>query len=261
MQSVRSAWAEQWREIRSLPFKPVFVLLTATVFQVVARFHTSRFAFRALASGMTTDPSRQELYEYCLWLIGDFLLQFPLLLLLVRLILKDAAAGYGLKLGEFRLGLKVSLVFWMCMLPVLWFVSGSAAFQHIHPAPGLAKTEWMAFWLYECCSILYIIGWEFIWRGYVLFGLKEYVGYYAVFIQMIPFALLHLGSPELETYAAIVAGVGLGMLAFATRSFWYGALAHMLVLGTMDMLGALRIRAANSGTGFHDLLEVFARLF
>jgi len=117
----------------------------------------------------------------------------------------------------------------------------------------------MFFWTYECCSILYIIGWEFIWRGYVLFGLKDSLGYYSVFIQMIPFALLHIGSPELETYAAIVAGVGLGMLAFAARSFWYGALAHMLVLGTMDVFGALRFRAGNSGTGIGDLLEVLSR--
>ena len=92
----------------------------------------------------------------------------------------------------------------------------------------------------------------------MLFGLREYVGYFAVFIQMVPFALLHLGSPELEAYGAIVAGIGLGMLALTTRSFWYGALVHMLVLGTMDVFGVLRFRSVTSGTSFSRLFHFFS---
>lgn len=257
--SVRRAFRQQWRQLRSLDFKPVFILLSVTIIQIVARFHTSRGAFRGMVAGLFGVGPVAEVYEHCLWLVGDFLLQFPLCLLLIRFVLRGTGSDYGLQTGNWRLGMRVSIIFWACMVPVLWFVSSSTAFQQVHPAPGLAKTDWTFFAIYEACSVVYIVGWEFIWRGYMLFGLKKYLGYYAIFVQVIPFTLLHFGSPEIETYAAMVAGLGLGMLAFATRSFWYGAVAHMLVLGTMDLLGALRFRAANAGISLADVLEVISK--
>ena len=257
--SMREAFREQWWQLRSLDFKPVFVLLSATVIQIIARFHTSRAAFREMLGGYLVNSPFAEIYQHCSWLLGDFLLQFPLLLLLIHFVLKEPSSNYGLQTGNWRLGLKASAIFWVCMLPILWIVSENTAFQQVHPAPGLAKAECKFFAMYEVCSIVYITGWEFIWRGYMLFGLKKYFGYYAIFIQMIPFTLLHFGSPEIETYAAMVAGVGLGLLAFATRSFWYGALAHMLVLGTMDLFGALRFRSGNTGMGLVDVFDVISK--
>jgi len=259
--SIREAFREQGDRLRSLGFKPVFILLTATLIQIIAHFHTSRAAFRVMFGGIVAGNPFGELYEHCFWLIGDFLLQFPLLLLLIHLVLKETGSDYGIQTGNWRLGLKVSAILWFCMLPILWVVSAGTAFQQVHPAPGLAKTDWKFFAVYEVCSIVYVIGWEFIWRGYMLFGLKKYFGYYAVFIQMIPFTLLHFGSPEIETYAAMAAGVGLGLLAFATRSFWYGVLAHMLILGTIDVFGALRFRAGITGVGMVHLLDVISRNF
>jgi len=257
--SIREAFKEQVGQLGSLDFKPVFILLSTTVIQVVARFHTSRAAFHEMFGSYGLSGPLVEFYEHCSWLLGDFLLQFPLLLLLIHVVLKDRSSHYGLRKGNWRLGLKISALVWLCMLPILWIVSADAAFQNVHPAPGLAKTAWSYFALYEGCSVVYIIGWEFIWRGYALFGLQEHFGYYAVWIQMIPFTLLHFGSPELETFAAILAGIGLGILAVATRSFWYGALAHMLVLGTMDVLGALRFRTGNTGIGLTDLFDVISK--
>lgn len=254
--SVRAVFREQWQALRSLPFKPVFILLTATAIQLVARFHTSRSAFREIFYDSFGQHGYFQLYEHLFWLLGDFLLQFPLLLLLIRFALKENSLKYGVVLGNWKVGLKVSLGFWIIMLPILWFVSADASFLHLHPAPDPAKTRWAIFLVYQAASLIYLIGWEFIWRGYVLFGLKETFGSFAIIIQMIPFALLHIGAPELEAYSSIIAGIGLGMLAFATRSFWYGVLAHALVLGTMDLLGALRFRSGIMGVGLNDFVEM-----
>jgi membrane protease YdiL (CAAX protease family) len=258
---ILTAAKEQWGNLRALPFKPVFVLLTATFIQLLARFHTSRAAFREMFFGSLGHHPDYQLYEHCFWLLGDFVLQFPLLLLLIRFVLKEPVTKYGLRPGRWKLGLKTSFILWMIMLPVLWIVSADPAFQALHPAPDTAKADWMHLAIFQACSIVYLIGWEFVWRGYVLFGLEEHLGYFAVIIQMIPFALLHVGAPEMEAYAAIVAGLGLGMLAFATRSFWYGVVAHALVLGSMDLLGALRARTGTAGIGISDLVELLSRTF
>jgi membrane protease YdiL (CAAX protease family) len=43
----------------------------------------------------------------------------------------------------------------------------------------------------------YLFAWEFIFRGFLLFGLKERLGPWSMVIQMIPFVLLRFGKPEL----------------------------------------------------------------
>ena len=252
---LRRAMNEQWVQFRSLPFKPAFIILSATVIQIVARFHTSRAAFRQMFYPSLGQLPSYELYEHSFWMLGDFLLQFPLLLLLIRFVIKESPRSYGFETGNWRLGLKASLIFWVGMLPVLWWLSEDPAFMYLHPAPGPAKTDWGTFMIFEICTLVYLIGWEFIWRGYMIFGLEPQFGGFAVLIQMVPFALLHLGAPELETFGAVIAGIGLGMLAIATRSFWYGVLAHFLVLGTMDFFGALRVHMGELGSGFLGVLE------
>lgn len=255
------AWTVQWRALRSLPFKPVFILLSVTLVQILTHYYTSRSSFRALLETLQVQQPYNEFYEYCLWLLGDFLFQFPLLVLCVRFILKDSLSNHGVQRGNSRLGIKIAMVFGLCMTPVLWFVSADPVFLELHPAPLLAKTDWGMFWLYELCSVVYLVGWEFVWRGYMLLGLKEYLGYYAVLIQAIPFTLLHLAAPELEAYGAVIAGIGLGMLAVATRSFWYCVVLHALVLGTMDVLGALRFRTGTSGIGVQDIMDLISKNF
>ena len=74
----------------------------------------------------------------------------------------------------------------------------------------------------------------------MLFGLKEKLGYFAVFIQMIPFAIMHFGKAQIETLAAVAAGVILGYLALRAKSFWYGWLLHALIAITNDVLATIQ---------------------
>ena len=50
-------------------------------------------------------------------------------------------------------------------------------------------------------------------------GLSKKFGYYAIFIQMIPFFILHRGKPELETFASIFGGLILGVQAWRSEVF------------------------------------------
>jgi len=68
-------------------------------------------------------------------------------------------------------------------------------------------------------TALYMFAWEFVFRGYMLFGLEKSIGKSAIFVQAIPFVLLHLGKPFLETLFCIPGGFILGYVAYRTRSF------------------------------------------
>jgi membrane protease YdiL (CAAX protease family) len=106
-----------------------------------------------------------------------------------------------------------------------------------------------------------MIAWEFIWRGFMLFGLEEKFGYYAVLIQMIPFLILHNGKPAAETFGAIVAGLALGILALKTRSVLYCIITHAGVMFSIDLVSTLRFRADAYGTGLSSLFKIFKIIF
>ena len=95
----------------------------------------------------------------------------------------------------------------------------------------------------------------------MLFGLEEKFGYYAIFIQMIPFLILHNGKPVLEAFGAIIAGLALGVLAYRTRSIFYCVFTHACVMFSIDFISILRYRADNYGVGFYSLIHVFKQIF
>ena len=95
----------------------------------------------------------------------------------------------------------------------------------------------------------------------MLFGLEEKFGYYTVFIQMIPFLILHNGKPAAETFGAITAGIALGILALRTRSILYCVIVHMSVMFNIDFISVLRYRAGDYGIGLGSLLNIIYELF
>ena len=66
---------------------------------------------------------------------------------------------------------------------------------------------------------LYYFAWEFLFCGYMLLGLEKSIGKSAIFVQAIPFVLLHLGKPRWETLFYIPGGFISGYVAYRTRPF------------------------------------------
>jgi membrane protease YdiL (CAAX protease family) len=46
---------------------------------------------------------------------------------------------------------------------------------------------------------------------------------------MVPFVLLHLGKPELETLSTIPMGLYLGFVAYRGGSFWPAVIIHVFI--------------------------------
>ncbi|MAT38507.1 MAG: abortive infection protein, partial [Ectothiorhodospiraceae bacterium] len=174
--------------------------------------------------------------------------------LLVIVVLRKNPVDFGLRLGDVRFGLKVSAIFYAVMVPILWIVSDMSSFQEMYPHVLLVRDDWELFMIYEAGLILYFIGWEYIWRGFMLFGLAPHTGGgVAILIQTIPFVILHYGKPMPETIGAVIAGIALGALALRTRSFWYCVLIHWSVMITIDVFCTVRHRAGISGIGIEAL--------
>ena len=76
---------------------------------------------------------------------------------------------------------------------------------------------------------LYMLGWEFFYRGFMTLGLKDSLKEGAIVVQMVPFTLLHLGKPMVESIACIPSGLIWGYIAYKGESFWPAFFMHMAV--------------------------------
>jgi len=247
--------------VREMDKKVVVIFLSIAILQTFSWYFTSRRFFRINIFPSIENHPDVYLIEYLFWFVGDFFTYFVLAILIIKFILREKLGNYGLTFGDSKAGLKYSSIFLIVMFPLVWIASSMPDFTSKYPHLLSTRTNWEKFFIYESGMLLYMFGWEFIWRGFLLFGLKEKFGFYAVFIQMIPFVILHNGKPALETFGAILGGLALGVLAYRTNSFYYCVITHMGVMFSIDLICTLRFRANDYGLGINSLFNVLSNIF
>lgn len=239
----------------------VWVLLSVAVIETTVWYYGARRFFRAELAQFFGEWGRGELAEYIYWFVANAALYLIPTMLILVLVLKRKPREFGFSFGDYRAGFYYTGLFLGVMIPIIWIVSSTQAFSNMYPHHQPAKVDWELFLIYEAGMLLYMIGWEYIWRGYLLFGLYEKFGYHAVLIQMIPFVLLHFGKPPVETYSSILGGIALGVLALRTGSFWYGVIIHFGIMFSLDLFSSLRYRAAEFGIGPDALFRIVGSFF
>ncbi|MFO7446907.1 MAG: CPBP family intramembrane glutamic endopeptidase [Ignavibacteriaceae bacterium] len=240
--------------------KVIFIFLAVCILQTISWYFTSRRFFRIYFFEALQSNSDVFLWEYLYWFATDFITLFILPVLIIKILFKEKIRDYGITLGDNKAGLTFSLLILFIMLPVIWFASSSPEFSETYPLLYSAKQSWRVFVTFEIGLFIYMFAWEFIWRGFMLFGLKEKFGYYAVLIQLIPFVILHNGKPVPETFGAIIAGIVLGALALRTGSIFYGIIAHAGVIFVIDLISTLRFKAEDYGTGISSFINIIREL-
>ncbi|MBK8550632.1 MAG: CPBP family intramembrane metalloprotease [Ignavibacteria bacterium] len=238
-------------EIKKLDFKITFILLSIAFITFISLvFSSPNFYYQNFG--------RDKFYSRIYWFLADGGLMFLVPLLIIKLVFKEKLSDYGFTLGDKKFGFITSGIFLAVMLVTVWIVSGSQTFASTYPQGGpKVKEGLMIFILYELCILVYMLGWEFFWRGYILFGLKPKFGYYSIIIQMIPFFILHKGKPEIELFASIFAGLILGIQALRSRSFIYSWILHWLVMFCIDGISVLRSQKDVYGISINDLIRLF----
>lgn len=110
--------------------------------------------------------------------------------------------------------------------------AGSAVMRGVYPLDGGLTRDPGDFIPYALCQFLYYGSWEVLFRGVLLFGLKDRLGAPgANVLQTALSTIAHFGRPSTETFAAIPGGLVFGWVGLRTGSIWTIALVHW-VLGT-----------------------------
>lgn len=184
--------------------------------------------------------------------VTGFLLPVAVLFFLFR----RPARAIGLGLGDWRFALVVAAIYVPLVVVGTWFLSDSSAFQAQYPHYRPASVDWSIFLVYEMIFLMYWIGWEYLWRGFVLFGTARTLGLYAIFVQAVPFAILHLDKPILEAVLSLIGGIALGALVWRCRSFWIAVPIHALQMTVLDFWCSMRVRTGVSGVGIESLWHI-----
>ena len=231
--------------------------------------------WRAPGTDLTTRPEiipgvpwDYELISF--WSGALLLVGVPILL--IKFVYKQDLSDYGLGLpprDRMRFAL-LSFVILMAFAPLFAIGAQDSGVQEIYPfyRPFDSTAQFI---LYELTYLPFFIAIEFIFRGYLLFGLAGvrdtevveditnrdeeresssssagstdvgtpgvyYFARYALLIQMLSYTAWHLGKPLPELWGTLFWGLAAGAVAYASRSLWLVILAHWLLNVFMDAL-------------------------
>lgn len=141
-------------------------------------------------------------------------------LVIIFLVFRDDPRRYGFTLGDWKAGLILTAAGIVLIAPVLWLVGRGSAMQSYYQSQ-VSGLPWNTF--------VDLAGWEFFFRGFILFAFLRKFGVDGLWLQAVPFALAHIGKPEVETLSTIFGGFAFGWVAYRTRSFIYPFLIHWFV--------------------------------
>jgi membrane protease YdiL (CAAX protease family) len=205
---------------------PLRATIAITVMVFVVIFDYSRTFIPDELIAYDRNPAMQRLQAI------DRLVLFGLVPLLVVVFgFRDRVANYGLRLGEWRLGLPLALAGCAVMTPiVLWFAA-------LPDARGFYAPSWSSLPDVLTTNAMDLVAAEFLFRGFLLFALVRAMGPIGVLVATLPFVFVHLTKPELELLSTLFGGMLYGWLAWRTGSIVWGALAHVYIL-TLVMAAA-----------------------
>ena len=254
---------DEWRALkaatRKLDRQTLFVLTMAALLVIVQYALGSRRFFRDELAGLFS-AEWQGLLMWGWWFGMQGITGFVIPVLCLVLLFRCRPAEIGLGLGDWKLAGTLAALYLPLVILGTWVLSDGAGFQSQYPHYGAAAYNWRFFAIYEALFLFYWIGWEYLWRGFVLFGTARTFGLYAIFVQTVPFALLHIEKPFAEAFLSILGGIALGALVWRCRSFWIAVPIHAAQMIALDFWCALRLRTGVEGVGpgaFADLLRAW----
>lgn len=196
-------------------------------------------------SGAGSDPAtRDQIIDGLAWdqelisFAGGFVLLVVLPSIFIRVVLRQSFAGFGLGLpppDRRRFAIVSALGLAAISLPAFLLGAGDADIKGEYPIFRGAFESDLDFAAYELSYLLFFIVIEFVFRGYLLFGLYGFkdsdvkapqtgvpgplfFGYTAILIAMLSYTAWHLGKPQLELWGTIPWGLASGAIALASRS-------------------------------------------
>lgn len=211
--------------------KPTLILICASLLVALHRtFGSIDFA----RGHLQFDELQAALFQFATAFVVLGLVPLAIIIFLF----KEKPGDYGLKSGNWRLGVSINL--WL--LPVIALLllypsSHTPEMLAYYPFAKSAGNSVGDFLMLEVPRVvLFYTAWEFFFRGFMLFGLRPYLGpWLAICVQTIPSCLWHIGVPTGELLSSIAGGILFGVMAIRTNSIVWPFIMHCLIGIVLDL--------------------------
>lgn len=215
--------------------KPTIVLLSAPVILTTFRYYGTKDFYLNHLALLFPLFGNGELASALYTFFSSLILLGLLPALTVRFIFHESLSDYGVRLGDWKFGAKAFLILGSVMVALTYPSSRMESFLAEYPLYKGAGASPPIFIAYSLLYLVYYLGWEFFFRGYMQFGLKERLGVAnAILVQTLASCLIHIGKPDAEIYSSILAGIVWGMVVFRARSLLPVLLLHWLLGFSLD---------------------------
>lgn len=151
-------------------------------------------------------------------------------LMVILFIFHENPKEFGFSFGDWKAGLVITTIGILFMAPIIYYLGQGDESMKTYYRPLTEGLPWTTF--------LDLIGWEFFFRGWILFGYARKFGHEALWLQAVPFAVAHIGKPEVETLSTIFGGFAFGWVAYRTKSFIWPFLIHWFIATFMIIVAA-----------------------
>jgi uncharacterized protein len=203
-------------------------LVLKNIFKIGARFDWKIAVLTVVSTLVVMIERYNQLTEWKL--LDRFLLFFAIPIAITVLVFRESPRDYGFQIGDWKAGLVLTILSIIMIAPVLWFVARSDQSMKEYYNWQVSGLPWKVG--------LDLFVWEYLFRGWLLFGYARKFGPEAIWLQAVPFALGHLGKPEIETLSTIFGGFAFGWIAYRTKSFVYPFLIHWFVSSFTILIAA-----------------------
>jgi hypothetical protein len=166
-----------------------------------------------------------------------FLLIIPLLY--IKMILKRPLGNFGIQLGLKKKGLILAALSIAISALAFYVLLQYTSLPERNNLPKIVTENFWFFLFYEIFLVgLFTVLYEFFFRGFVMFSLSRYLGYWAVVIQFLIFSAFFLtyGVSDWSIYLYLIVSLPAGLTAFESRSLIYSFAATLIFIIIADAL-------------------------
>ena len=141
---------------------------------------------------------------------------------IILIILRKNPLDFGLRFGNYKLWSFYVVITVLIGIPVLYIGS-------LFSSIGRYDTKSFDYYSFFTQTAPFLFFWEYLLRGFILFGLKERFKEASILIPMVPFVLYHIGDPEIKILMCIPMGLWFGYIAYRGKSFWPAFIIHIFI--------------------------------
>ncbi len=253
---LRKLTIEQWRAIdeeyldrRLNDYRVLWMLAVVALSILVARNYgnpKSILAVPAAKAWFATLPY-PTLWPKLYWASFKTVVYFLMPAAVIKLVYRDPLVEHGLRWGRGKGTWKLYLGMLVLVIPMAYVASFSGSFLRAYPKYAQAGETLTQLLIWEAGYGYQFFMTELFFRGLVLFSLARFMGSAAIFVVMVPYALIHMSKPMPEAVGSMITGIALGTIALRTRSIYGGVAVHCGVAWAMDLFALSRKGQLPSG--------------